>query len=142
MSTPIGHVKKPSRNRIRQRTKELRRAISAMDFVASGTLHTRTKVCGRKNCRCAVDPDARHGPYYEWSRRQEGRLVHSVVTAEQAQLCSLARSAATVRFRGYWRVGSTKRLKRSSTQTTNRTIKCRKTQDNNSRDIGGEKCGM
>jgi hypothetical protein len=90
MSTPIGHVKKPSRNRIRQRTKELRRAISAMDFVASGTLHTRTKVCGRKNCRCAVDPDARHGPYYEWSRRQEGRLVHSVVTAEQAQLFTRA----------------------------------------------------
>lgn len=35
---------------------------------------------------CAVDPDARHGPYYEWSRRQEGRLVHSVVTPAQAQL--------------------------------------------------------
>jgi hypothetical protein len=86
MSTPISHVNKPSRHRIRQRTKELRRAISAMDFVASGTLHTRTKVCGRKNCRCAVDPDARHGPYYEWSRRQEGRLVHSVVTPEQARL--------------------------------------------------------
>jgi len=79
-------VKKPSRSRIRQHTIELRRAISAMDFVASGTLHTRTKVCGRKNCRCAVDPDARHGPYYEWSRRQEGRLVHSMVTPAQAQL--------------------------------------------------------
>ena len=83
-------MKKPSRRRIRQRTSELRRAISTMDFVASGTLHTRTKVCGRKNCRCAVDPDARHGPYYEWTRRQEGRLVHSVVTPEQAQLFTRA----------------------------------------------------
>ena len=83
-------MKKPSRRRIRQRTSDLRRAISAMDFVASGTLHTRTKVCGRKNCRFAVDSDARHGPYYEWSRRQEGRLVHSVVTAEQAQLFTRA----------------------------------------------------
>ena len=86
----MSREKKPSRQRIRQRTKELRRAISAMDFVASGTLHIRTKVCGRKNCRCAIDPDARHGPYYEWSRRQEGRLVHSVVTAEQAQLFTRA----------------------------------------------------
>lgn len=83
-------MKKPSRSRIRQRTRELRRAISAMDFVASGTLHTRTKVCGRKNCRCAVDPAARHGPYYEWSRRQAGRLVHSVVTPEQARLFTQA----------------------------------------------------
>ena len=80
------HPSKPSRTRVRQRTRELRRAINAMDFVASGTLHKRTKVCGRKNCRCAVDPAARHGPYYEWSRRQDGRLLHSVLTPEQAEL--------------------------------------------------------
>ena len=73
------------RNRIRQRTRALRRAISAMDYVASGTLHSRTKVCGRPNCRCADDPDARHGPYHEWSRRSGGRLVHRVITAQQAK---------------------------------------------------------
>jgi len=55
-----------------------------MDFVVSGTICTRTKVCGRPNCRCARDPDARHGPYHEWLRHQEGRLVRSTVTAEQA----------------------------------------------------------
>ena len=76
--------KRPSRTRIRQRTKELRRAIDAIDFAASGTLHSRTKVCGRPNCRCAKDPAARHGPYHEWSRRKGGRLVHSIVTDEQA----------------------------------------------------------
>lgn len=84
------HSKKPSRSRVRERTRELRRAINALDFVASGTLHKRTKVCGRKNCRCAVDPAARHGPYYEWSRRQDGRLLHSVVTPEQAELFTRA----------------------------------------------------
>ncbi len=78
------------RSAIRQRTKELRRTIAAMDYVASGTLHTRTKVCGRSNCRCAVDPDARHGPYHEWSRRREGRLVHRVITSEQAQVIARA----------------------------------------------------
>ena len=78
------------RNRIRQRTRALRRAISAMDYVASGTLHSRTKVCGRPNCRCADDPDARHGPYHEWSRRSGGRLVHRVITAQQAK--SIARA--------------------------------------------------
>ena len=82
--------KKPSRTRIRTHTQELRRAISRMDFVASGTIHKRTKVCGHPNCRCASDPAARHGPYYEWSRRQDGRLVHSVITAEQAELFTRA----------------------------------------------------
>jgi hypothetical protein len=66
-----------------------------MDFLASGTVHTRTKVCGRKNCRCAVDPAARHGPYHEWSRRQDGRLVHSVISENQAEL--FARAIANYR---------------------------------------------
>ena len=82
--------KKPSRVRVRERTRELRRAINRMDFVASGTIHKRTKVCGRQNCRCATDPAARHGPYYEWSRRRDGRLVHSIITSEQAALFTQA----------------------------------------------------
>ena len=78
------------RDRIRQRTRALRRAISAMDYVASGTLHSRTKVCGRSNCRCADDPSARHGPYHEWSRRIGGRLVHHVISAQQADIIARA----------------------------------------------------
>ncbi len=57
-----------------------------MDFVASGTLHSRTKVCGKTNCKCATDPEARHGPYHEWSRRIDGKLRHSVVSSSQAEL--------------------------------------------------------
>ena len=75
---------KPNRRRLRQRTQDVRRTIAAMDFVASGTLHVRTKVCGRANCRCATDPQARHGPYYEWSRRHRGKLVHRVIPAALA----------------------------------------------------------
>jgi hypothetical protein len=56
-----------------------------MDFIASGTIHVRTKVCGRKNCRCATDPEYRHGPYHEWTRHKDGRYQHKVVTAEQAR---------------------------------------------------------
>ena len=83
-------AKRPSRTRVREHTRELRRAINLMDFVASGTIHKRTKVCGRQNCRCATDPGARHGPYYEWSRRQDGRLVHSIITPAQAELSNHA----------------------------------------------------
>ena len=63
----------------------IRRQIAAMGLVAQGTLSKRTKVCGRPNCRCAVDPQARHGPYYEWTRRENGRYVHTVISAEQAK---------------------------------------------------------
>ena len=81
---------RPNKKRIRSRTQEIRRAIGRMDFVASGTMHERTKVCGRKNCKCATDPAERHGPYYEWSRLKDGKLKHKVVTPEQAQLLKTA----------------------------------------------------
>jgi len=82
--------KKPSSKRIRARSRELRRLIGRMDFVASGTIHVRTKVCGKKNCKCATDPEQRHGPYHEWTRRKNGKLQHRVVTSEQARLLQRA----------------------------------------------------
>ena len=48
------------------------------------------KSCGRPNCRCATDPDALHGPYYEWNRWIDGRLVHRIVSEEQAELVDRA----------------------------------------------------
>lgn len=80
---------------VRRRTADIRRAIAALDLLCSGTLLTRTKACGRAGCRCANDPEARHGPYFEWTRRQGGRLVHSVLTPEQADF--LARAIANYR---------------------------------------------
>ena len=83
-------MKKLQKKRIRNRTAEIRKAIGAMDYLSSGTLLTRTKVCGRPNCRCATDPDARHGPYYEWNRRIDGHLVHRQLTREQAEIVERA----------------------------------------------------
>jgi hypothetical protein len=82
--------KRPSIQRIRARSQELRQLIQKMDFVASGTIHVRTKVCGRKNCKCATDPERRHGPYHEWTRSKDGRLQHSVVNSDQARFLQRA----------------------------------------------------
>jgi len=69
----------------RRRIEEIRSQIESMNLVCSGTLLKRTKTCGKPNCRCATDPEARHGPYHEWSRREGGRLVHKIITPEQAR---------------------------------------------------------
>jgi hypothetical protein len=47
-------MKKPPS--IEARTRELREAIAGMDFVISGMVSSRTKPCGKANCRCAKDP--------------------------------------------------------------------------------------
>jgi hypothetical protein len=65
-------------------------AIRAVDYLCSGTLLRRTKLCGNPGCRCAQDPAARHGPYYEWGHMRGGKLVHRMVSARQAALLRAA----------------------------------------------------
>ena len=112
-------VAAPRLRRLRQRTAALRRRISAMDFACSGTLHTRTKSCGQAACRCATDPTARHGPYHEWSRRKDGRLVHS--TLDPAQLLLVQRAIANrreiERLLALWEDESTREILRPKPQT-------------------------
>jgi hypothetical protein len=79
----------------RQRIARIRAAINEMEYLSSGTLLRRMKVCGKPGCRCADDPDARHGPYYEWGHMKGRKLVHRMVTAEQAEI--LRRAIANYR---------------------------------------------
>ena len=64
---------------------EIRRRIGELEYVCSGTLIRRYKTCGSKSCRCAQDPAARHGPYYEWSRMENGRLAHTTLSTKEGQ---------------------------------------------------------
>ena len=64
----------------------IRAELAAIDYICSGTLLSRTKVCGKPNCACASSRDARHGPYYEWSRLEKGRLAHVVLPADSVPL--------------------------------------------------------
>jgi hypothetical protein len=40
---------------------------------------------GDAGLEVGFEPKARYGPYYEWSRRQEGRLVHRIIPAALAK---------------------------------------------------------
>ena len=51
-------------------------------------LSQRMMKCGKPNCRCANDPAARHGPYYEWGRMRAGKLVHRYVTTSPKDSCA------------------------------------------------------
>ena len=67
------------------RIERLRHQVLAMDLLCPGSIVQRFNTCGRPGCRCASDPTARHGPYYIWSRRENGRLVQTVVSPDQAK---------------------------------------------------------
>jgi hypothetical protein len=73
-----------------RKLERIRKRIAEFDLACSGTLHVRTKTCGQKECRCRTGPEHRHGPYYEWTRRREGRLVHTNLGPEQVQVLKQA----------------------------------------------------
>jgi len=86
MPTAIDARSRKSRAKIAQ----IQRTLSAMQYLSSGTLLKRMKVCGNPRCHCARDPAARHGPYFEWSYLKAGKLHHRTLTTEQAEIMRLA----------------------------------------------------
>ena len=49
-----------------------------------GSLGERFTKCGKPNCACATDEQARHGPYFSLTRIVEGRTRSRRLSAEQA----------------------------------------------------------
>jgi hypothetical protein len=80
----------------RERIARIRQTLSQIEYLCSGTLLERTKMCGRPGCACATDPAARHGPYFEWGHMRAGKLVHRQVPAQQA--AALRRAIANYRL--------------------------------------------
>jgi len=70
----------------RQRIEKIRAAIGQTEYLCSGTLYEHFSRCGKPGCRCAEDPAARHGPYYDWGHMQGGKLVRRRLSADQAHL--------------------------------------------------------
>jgi hypothetical protein len=68
-----------------QKLRRLQAQILQLDLICSGTLYRRFRKCGKPSCRCASDPEARHGPYYQWSHMEDGRQVHANVSPTLAR---------------------------------------------------------
>ncbi len=51
-----------------------------------GTLLSVTNVCGKPTCRCHAQPPQPHGPYWQWTRKVQGKTVSLRLSHEQAAL--------------------------------------------------------
>ena len=47
-----------------------------MEYLSSGTLVKRMKLCANPRCQCRVDRAACHGTYYEWRFVEDGKHLH------------------------------------------------------------------
>lgn len=72
------------------RIADLHEQIATFEYVCSGTLMRRRLACGKANCCCKKDPALRHGPYYGWTRRYQGRLICQWLSKDQARIIERA----------------------------------------------------
>jgi hypothetical protein len=72
--------------RERKRFEALARAVADIGLFRRGNLVRVLVRCGKTTCACAIDPDKRHGPYIQWTRKVGGKTVSERVAAEHVPL--------------------------------------------------------
>ncbi len=61
--------------------------LSKTGFLLQGSITTRWMRCGKPSCLCQRDPQARHGPYHQWTVKRRGKTVTVYLDEEQAKIC-------------------------------------------------------
>jgi len=72
--------------RVPAAVRELANELAEPKPMRRGSVSERSMKCGRKECRCQEDPQARHGPYYSLTRAKGGRTNSRYLSVEQAAL--------------------------------------------------------
>jgi len=65
---------------------QLKQALLHLGYFRHGTLLERLMPCGKPNCACHASPPRLHGPYYQWTRKLQGKTVTVALSPEQAHL--------------------------------------------------------
>lgn len=60
-------------------------AAAAEGHALAGTLLERYTRCNKPGCRCMADPPQLHGPYYQWTRKIDGKTKTALLTPEQVE---------------------------------------------------------
>jgi len=66
---------------------KLRKHLSEIDYLAVGSIQHAYRKCGQPNCACQTDESRRHGPYYVWTRKVNGKTRCKTLSEKQADTC-------------------------------------------------------
>ena len=95
----------PSTERVPEAVGALASRLADPTPMRRGSMSARAMKCGRKECRCQQDPQARHGPYYSLTRAEVGTTRSRYLTAAQAVLARQqveAGQAFRTHVEAYW----------------------------------------
>lgn len=77
-------------DRYRRRFEQLKRELQRLEYFSKGTVLKRMMKCGKAQCACRTDPTRRHGPYFEWTYKANGKTVNVKLTPDAAPLYKAA----------------------------------------------------
>lgn len=69
-------------DRYAQRFRTLKQEFKQLEYFCKGTLLKRMMKCGKAQCACHHDPAKRHGPYFEWTYKANGKTVNVKLTRD------------------------------------------------------------
>jgi hypothetical protein len=70
---------------LRRDYERIKQQLLEVGFICEGSLVERFMPCGKPNCRC-VDPEQRHGPYWQLSWKEDGKTVSRRLSPAHAAL--------------------------------------------------------
>lgn len=63
---------------------QIKAKILANQYVLNGTVAERYKQCGKENCCCREGKEKWHGPYWIWTRKENGKTITKTLSKKQA----------------------------------------------------------
>ena len=69
-----------------RRYEALKHDVADVGPIRRGSLVRRFMPCGKPSCRCQASPPQLHGPYYQWTRKVDGKTVTVRVNRDEANL--------------------------------------------------------
>lgn len=73
-----------------KRFQELKTELAQIEYFSKGTVLARMVKCGKPQCACRTKPSKRHGPYYEWTYKAQGKTVNVRLSKEAAPIYQAA----------------------------------------------------
>ena len=58
--------------------------LASLGLALPGTLIERHVRCGKPGCRCHADPPVLHGPYWQWTRKLDGKTITRLVPEDHS----------------------------------------------------------
>jgi hypothetical protein len=69
-----------------QRFRQAQQELQQLNYFFKGTVLKRMMKCGQPQCACHRDPSRRHGPYFEWTYKANGKTVNVKLSPQAAPL--------------------------------------------------------